>query len=157
MNAISVICISIGIGLTVFAIYLIVKVHQILKKLDGMLEDAIMGKYEEKTYKTSEAQRKAIKRYRENHLEEWNNYQKKYLENHREELNEKSKKYYQEHSQTIKEKAREKNKIYREENKEKERLRKAKWYQENKERVDQKHKEYMQKRREMERMQKNNS
>ena len=53
MNAISVICISIGIGLTVFAIYLIVKVHQILKKLDGMLEDAIAGKYEEKTYDES--------------------------------------------------------------------------------------------------------
>ena len=53
MNAVSVICISIGIALTVFAIYLIVKVHRILRKLDGMLEDAIMGKYEEKTYDES--------------------------------------------------------------------------------------------------------
>lgn len=37
---------------------------------------------EEKVYKTSEAQRKAIKRYRENHREEILEYQKKYYESH---------------------------------------------------------------------------
>ncbi|MBQ4524332.1 MAG: HAMP domain-containing histidine kinase [Lachnospiraceae bacterium] len=53
MNTISVICISTGIGLTVFAVYMIVKVYRILRNLDGMLEDAISGTYEEKTYDES--------------------------------------------------------------------------------------------------------
>lgn len=53
MNGVSIITIIIGISLTVFAVYMIVKVYRILGNLDKMLEEAITGRYEEKTYDES--------------------------------------------------------------------------------------------------------
>lgn len=53
MNLVSVISISIAVILTIFAIYMFLKVNRILTDLDEMLENAINGTYEEENYDES--------------------------------------------------------------------------------------------------------
>ena len=53
MSAISIIIIIIGISFFAVAVYMVGKVYLIMGKLDKMMEDAMSGTYEEKTYDES--------------------------------------------------------------------------------------------------------
>ena len=69
----------------------------------------------EKQYKTTEAQRRAMKRYREKHKEEMRQYQKKYREEHKEEGKQYQKKYREGHVEGRKQYMKKYHKEHREE------------------------------------------